>query len=561
MIDIKSLILLVCISFYVTCFAQEQKIVVITGSSKSLGLEMAKKYQAENYHVIFASRSSPPEEFLGVNKGTFIKLDLLDAKSTTDYIPIVMKRFGKIDLLIHNAAMTISESAYLNNGTDVINKSMRTNYLSPVEMTAQYLKFAQESGQSAKVIYISSIGAVIPRENFAGYSASKAASESYFMSLQDELRRVDNSIIDHQISIIRPALINSEYTPGIQGAAEDLETAKALRSLSPTTPEDVVSKVFETSQKKKMPLLTNVGFDGKALSLMRKLLPYRAFQMTQLLAEQTATSLVKVNQCSKHFFDKFNSTQIKFMKGMTKLSVLVGAGYAFSKTDMGENVTSAIDFAYNFWNLMRNRSDEINTNLEEVISKQEKRDSYYIGKTFSKSCSGKFQGMMTMEGNLESFMEHWQHALELGLGSNHDALYGDVVKDLYAKAKDNGLLKMVYIKVYDRVEVEMKDGQMTQLNEFIDVYQLGIKVSTQKRLYLNKFDGQEELNPFEETMNYYNCDPKKVTEFYNKTYDKKYLSQGADIEVNFSLGEVKNLDFIKPSEGKEFEHNMLFFGF
>ena len=83
-----------------------KKVWFITGASKGLGLELAKKLLAEGYKVAATSRSEAPlvKELGGLSESFLpLEMDLVDEKSVKNAIDKTVNHFKTIDVLVNNA--------------------------------------------------------------------------------------------------------------------------------------------------------------------------------------------------------------------------------------------------------------------------------------------------------------------------------------------------------------------------------------------------------------------------------------------------------------------------
>ena len=94
-----------------------------------------------------------------------------------------------------------------------------------------------------RVIYLSSAATLLHEPDMAAYNASKAASEAYFLTLADELKRSsDFRGHDIDVTVLRLSFVKSDYEPKVQVAESVGADRRAfvrvmsfLRNHSPTT--------------------------------------------------------------------------------------------------------------------------------------------------------------------------------------------------------------------------------------------------------------------------------------------------------------------------------------
>jgi NAD(P)-dependent dehydrogenase (short-subunit alcohol dehydrogenase family) len=271
--------------------ALTSEVALVTGAGRGLGLEIAQRFLANGYRVAFAARKAPPDSALtDPNKSMHLRLDMTDQKQVAGAVEEVVRRWGRLDVLISNASILRLAKAGTADEPETIETAMRTNYVGPAHLATASIASAERLGHSLRVIYISSTGAIAPRSAFGSYAASKAAAEAYFISLRDEIRRDPIRRRQVFVTIVRPAFIRSDYAVDVQGAPEDgptLEFMAALRNLSPTTSSEVADRVLSIAQAKRPPILTNVGGDGKVVALARRALPLAGYLLIQRATERT----------------------------------------------------------------------------------------------------------------------------------------------------------------------------------------------------------------------------------------------------------------------------------
>jgi len=91
-----------------TMFDLSGRVAVVTGGNGGIGLGMARGLAVAGTRVVVAARNAEKAEAavaeLG-NQGTFIALDVADESSCRAMIDQTEERFGRLDILVNNAAM------------------------------------------------------------------------------------------------------------------------------------------------------------------------------------------------------------------------------------------------------------------------------------------------------------------------------------------------------------------------------------------------------------------------------------------------------------------------
>src|SRR5881396_3679795 len=164
------------------------KVVVITGGSRGLGLVLARYVCARGGNVALIARD--PEELARAKadlaprggKVLTIECDLLDTGKIQSAVRQIIDRFGKIDILINNAG--IIEVGPLEHMTrEDFERAMRLHFWAPFELISQIVPEMRIWG-GGRIVNISSIGGKIAVPHMAPYTASKFA----LVGLSDALR-------------------------------------------------------------------------------------------------------------------------------------------------------------------------------------------------------------------------------------------------------------------------------------------------------------------------------------------------------------------------------------
>jgi len=174
-------------------YSLRDKVVLITGGSRGLGLVLARHICAQGGSVALIARD--PEELarakadLAPRGGMVltIQCDLLDPAQIGAAVRQAIDRFGNIDILINNAG--IIEVGPLENMTrEDFERAMRLHFWAPFELIAQVVPEMRIWG-GGRIVNISSIGGKVAVPHLASYSASKFALTGFSDAIRAELAR------------------------------------------------------------------------------------------------------------------------------------------------------------------------------------------------------------------------------------------------------------------------------------------------------------------------------------------------------------------------------------
>ena len=174
-------------------YSLRDKVAVITGGSRGLGLVLARHICAQGGSVALIARDADElaraKADLAPRGGAVltVECDLLDAGQIQSAVRQIIDRFGKIDILINNAG--IIEVGPLQNMTrEDFERAMRLHFWAPFELIAQIVPEMRVWG-GGRIVNISSIGGKVAVPHLAPYSASKFALTGFSDAIRTELAR------------------------------------------------------------------------------------------------------------------------------------------------------------------------------------------------------------------------------------------------------------------------------------------------------------------------------------------------------------------------------------
>jgi short-subunit dehydrogenase len=174
-----------------TRYTLRDKVVLITGGSRGLGLVLARHICARDGNVALIARDraelARAKADLASRGGKVltIECDLLDAAQIQSAVRRVIDRFGKIDILINNAG--IIEVGPLEHLTrEDFERAIRLHFWAPYELISQIVPEMCIWG-GGRIVNISSIGGKVAVPHMASYSASKFTLTGFSDAVRAEL--------------------------------------------------------------------------------------------------------------------------------------------------------------------------------------------------------------------------------------------------------------------------------------------------------------------------------------------------------------------------------------
>jgi short-subunit dehydrogenase len=161
----------------------KQRIVLLTGASSGIGVEIARQLHRQGDIPILVARNRDALNSLRAELTDSVSYvcDVRDNQQIQDMVAQVITRFGQIDVLINNAGYG-HFGLPLEIPLEDYRGMMETNYLGAVQMSLAVLP-TMLSQQQGVILNIASYAALTGVPNLAGYAASKAALLSFTHSL------------------------------------------------------------------------------------------------------------------------------------------------------------------------------------------------------------------------------------------------------------------------------------------------------------------------------------------------------------------------------------------
>ncbi|WP_456377500.1 SDR family NAD(P)-dependent oxidoreductase [Lutibacter sp.] len=150
------------------------KNVIITGTSRGIGFELAQLFAKKGYEVLALSRNSEPLKNLNITNITTISIDLSVKNEFKKITNFISNNWKTVDILINNAGKLINKPFEELTSSDFL-EVYKVNVFSVAELTRQLIPYLKKGSH---VVNISSIGGVQGSLKFPGlaaYSSSKGA--------------------------------------------------------------------------------------------------------------------------------------------------------------------------------------------------------------------------------------------------------------------------------------------------------------------------------------------------------------------------------------------------
>jgi NAD(P)-dependent dehydrogenase (short-subunit alcohol dehydrogenase family) len=173
----------------------ENRLALVTGASRGIGAATAEALAAAGAHVVLTARTGGDleqvEERIHAAGGsaTIAPLDLTENDSIGRLAAAVAERWGRLDILMLNAAMLGSLSPVGHIDGKEFGKLLTLNVLASQALIAAFDPLLRRSEKGRLLAMTSSVGRA-PRAYWGAYGASKAALETLVLSYAEEVQNL-----------------------------------------------------------------------------------------------------------------------------------------------------------------------------------------------------------------------------------------------------------------------------------------------------------------------------------------------------------------------------------
>src|SRR6266508_3734013 len=210
----------------------EGSIALVTGASSGIGQATAERLAMAGYKVYGTSRRGAQS---GQRSFEMLPLDVTSDESVEAAVSEVMRRDGRIDLLVNNAGFGVAPAGAEESSIDQARSIFETNFFGLIRMRRAVVPNMRRQG-SGRIINIGSVLGFLPMPYGALYAATKHAVEGYSESLDHELRT--RGI---RVSVIEPAYTKTPFDANFMEPDARLDEYREARAGVNTRVQEVMA--------------------------------------------------------------------------------------------------------------------------------------------------------------------------------------------------------------------------------------------------------------------------------------------------------------------------------
>jgi short-subunit dehydrogenase len=256
---------------------KDSPIAIITGATAGIGLAIAAALKKEGYTVYGTSRRPGGESQNGIS---MLACDVTSDDSVASVVAEVLRRSGRIDVLVNNAGFGLIAAAE-ESSIEQAEAIFEVNVFGLMRMTNHVLPVMRQQ-EGGRIINISSGLGFVPAPYSAIYGSTKHAVDGYSQSLDHEVRGFGIRVISIQPTFTRTSFEKNMVNPDRPLAVYDairnsvIETSRKQLEKG-DEPEVVAQVVLKAVQEPKPQLRYPAGPAARQIALMRRIVPEGLF--------------------------------------------------------------------------------------------------------------------------------------------------------------------------------------------------------------------------------------------------------------------------------------------
>jgi NAD(P)-dependent dehydrogenase (short-subunit alcohol dehydrogenase family) len=214
----------------------KDKVAVVTGASKGIGLAVTRALAAEGALVVAGARTT--KSLQGLERVTAIEVDLASPAGPGLLVQGALEKHGRVDVLVNNmGAVRLRLQGFLGTSDEEFEWALQMNFFSALRATRAAITAMLKQGGGGAIVNVASVNAFFqPDGGTIDYGAAKAAEVNLAKSLAQEFgpRGI-------RVNSISPGPVSTDLWLGEGGVADTV--AKATGVDPETARKNVVASI------------------------------------------------------------------------------------------------------------------------------------------------------------------------------------------------------------------------------------------------------------------------------------------------------------------------------
>lgn len=202
-------------------FRLDGKVALVTGGSRGIGRGCAEALAKQGAHVVLsyvkgeeAARAAATAIEAAGGKAEIVCFDVADTKATEDAIEGLVKKHGRLDVLVANAGISIDGLLLRVNDADMT-RLWETNVRGAMVCAKSAMRTMMRA-KKGRIIFVSSVVGEMGNVGQTAYAATKAALLGVTKSIAREYASRNVTV-----NAIAPGFIDTDMTDALNAAAKE----------------------------------------------------------------------------------------------------------------------------------------------------------------------------------------------------------------------------------------------------------------------------------------------------------------------------------------------------
>jgi NAD(P)-dependent dehydrogenase (short-subunit alcohol dehydrogenase family) len=221
------------------------KNVIITGTSRGIGIELAKCFSEAGHRVLALSRDAVPVREMSLKNCAAFSCDITKASDIEKVSAYIQANWTQVDVLINNSGLLVNES-FSKISIEDFRRVYEVNVFGVAAMTQAVVPFMKKDGH---VVTISSIGGIQGSSKFPGlsaYSSSKGAVLTLSELLAEEYKETGPAFNALALGAVQTEMLEEAF-PGYKAPLTADEMASYIYDFSLTGHTYYNGKILQVS--------------------------------------------------------------------------------------------------------------------------------------------------------------------------------------------------------------------------------------------------------------------------------------------------------------------------
>jgi short-subunit dehydrogenase len=222
----------------------KNKNIIITGTSRGIGYELALQFANEGHQVLAISRKTP-KELIEHHNITCLSIDISNPAELLQVEKFISQTWKKVDVLIHNAGSLLHKT-FTQISAEEFQNIYKVNVFAVAELTKICIPFMEKGSH---VVTISSMGGIQGSMKFAGlaaYSSSKGAVITLSELLAEEYKEQGIAFNVLALGAVNTEMLQEAF-PGYEAPLSAKEMADYIFNFALTGNKYYNGKVLQVS--------------------------------------------------------------------------------------------------------------------------------------------------------------------------------------------------------------------------------------------------------------------------------------------------------------------------